>query len=903
MTLEPGVRIGPYDVTGSLGKGGMGEVYRARDTKLDRDVALKVLPQAFTEDPDRLARFEREAKVLASLNHPNIAQIHGLEESEPSTAEGKSSGQGVMKALVLELVEGPTLADRIAQGPISVEEALPIAKQVAEALEAAHEAGVIHRDLKPANIKVKEDGTVKVLDFGLAKALDTTPAGDPSQSPTLTAAATQMGVIMGTAAYMSPEQSRGSAVDHRVDIWAFGVVLYEMLTGTRLFDGATVSDMLAAVLRADPHWDNLPADTPSAVRRLLRRCLTRERKERLQHVGDARVEIRDALSTPSQDQAEAPTQAASVRPVLPWAFASLVVGSVITALAVSSLRQPPPTSPAGHAMFTIVPPAGIVPGIPFISPDGQTVAFIGFRDVGEAEIYTRRIDRLEAEPVPGTERAGLYGFSPDGEWLLFGQQGALKRVAMQGGPATTIGEDGLYGADWGPDSTIVQGSDEGLWSIPASGGERTQLTTLRDDEAGHYGPRFLPSGRALLFTVRTGTIFETETAVYDLDTGERRVLVAGRAPMFAGSHMVFYRGGALWAAPFDVDGLEVNGTPTRVVEAVEGRTGLPRFSVGRDGTLLYVPSRVDESEPRSLVWVDRQGNEDLIPAEPRLYEGPQLSPDGRHVAVQIRDGSNGDIWIYDLARDIPTRLTFDPAIDLAPVWTPDGQRILFTSPRAGVMNVHSKAVDGTGAVERLAATENVRVAWQVVPDGTAFVFAEIVPETGQDLGMATLGGDNQVDMLVETEYLESHPSVSPDGRWLAYSSEESGQREVYVRPFPNVDDGRWQVSNGEGFAPIWSPNGRELFYQTLSAPDSPISRIMSVAFDADPTFRPSTPVPLFEGPYRLGAGGAMHSFDIAPDGQRFLMLKESTGTTASREQRIIVAQSWVQELSERVSTP
>ena len=602
MALTVGDRLGHYDVTALIGEGGMGQVYQATDTKLKRQVALKILPEAFSADPERLARFQREAEVLASLNHPNIAAIHGLEESDG------------IRALVLELVEGPTLADRIEQGPIPLDEALPIAKQIAEALEAAHEAGVIHRDLKPANVKVRDDGTVKVLDFGLAKALDLNPDADPSQSPTLTAAATQMGVIMGTAAYMSPEQAAGQTADKRSDIWSFGVVLFEMLTGQRLFTGETVSHVLASVLKTDPNWALLRADTPPAIQRLLRRSLERERKRRLPDAADARLEIEEASTTPRQPDPTQlpPTSPAGWRQGLPWVAGILL--AIITGVAVWGLASPDPALPT---RFTVVPPTGVQPSSPLVSPDGRMVAFQGRSAGGRNQVYLRGLDQREAVPVEGTERMTLTNrirpedFSPDGQWLLLTDLQTyprmLRRVQLAGGPPVTVGEADNWGATWGPDDTIVYGSDTGLWSMPVAGQDRTQLTTLAEGELGHHYPEFLPNGRAVLFYVRTGQRDRAQVAVYDFDRGERQTLLLGTSPQFASSgHLVFWREEALWAVPFDPDRLEVQGDPLPIEQGVRAEaSGFTNYTLGGNGTLVY--TGVTQWPRRTLVWVDRGG--------------------------------------------------------------------------------------------------------------------------------------------------------------------------------------------------------------------------------------------------------------------------------------------------------
>ena len=671
MALQVGSRLGHYEVTAQIGAGGMGEVYRATDTKLNRDVALKVLPDAFASDPERLARFQREAQVLASLNHPNIAQIHGIE-----TAEGT-------RALVLELVEGPTLADRIAQGPIPLEEALPIAKQIAEALEAAHEAGVIHRDLKPANVKVKEDGTVKVLDFGLAKAFQP-EASDPnmSQSPTisLTAAATQVGMVIGTAAYMAPEQASGEAVDKRCDIWSFGVVLFEMLTARRVFEGKTVAHVMSAVLQVDPQWNTLPPVLPPPLDRLLHRCLEKNPKQRLRDIGEARVLVEEAAVTPAQPVAQETVGVAGWRRVATLGVA--VIAGVVLGISLPRTNDGPPVAPARFALTT----TGRVSNMrPAVSPDGRYVAFNDMDGEGRRHVFLRELGQLEAVPVRGTQGGGGVSFSPDGQTLLFSRfvgtsaGGAVERVPLTGGPAVTV-VSGLAGKHtWGPDgSLVIGGNTDGLWVVPAAGGDGERLTDLGDGEIAHADPWFLPGGDAVLFHVWDdggGTV-----AVYSLETAEWQPLFPGTSPKYAASgHVVFQRGGALWAVAFDPDEQQVRGDPVPIIEGVLVTLGgVARYDISRTGALIYQTG----SGTARLTWVDPTGREESLSLTASDYGALDISPEGTRVAVHLGDGRD-DIHVYDLARDALTQLTFDGVDNCCPLWTPDGRQVAFSSEREG----------------------------------------------------------------------------------------------------------------------------------------------------------------------------------------------------------------------------
>ena len=874
----------------------MGQVYQATDTKLNRQVALKILPEAFATDPDRLARFQREAQVLASLNHPNIAAIYGIEEAEGT------------RALVLELVEGPTLADRIAQGPIPVDEALPIAKQIAEALEAAHEQGVIHRDLKPANIKVKDDGTVKVLDFGLAKALDTTPEGDPSQSPTLTAAATQMGMIIGTAAYMSPEQARGRPVDRRADIWALGAVLYEMLSGRRAFEGKDVSLTLSAVLQREPEWDTLPSDMPLGLNTYLRRCLHKDPLQRVQAAGDVRLAMEGAFETMvvAPPPVQAVAQRAAWRQTLPLVLGISTIAVVITGLATWYLTRP--ESPR-VVRFTVSPdeamPLVIVVQSPdvAISSDGERIAYLdGDTGQGAEQLRVRSLGQLTSETL--VSEGNLHGpfFSSDGESVGFWDGrgvAALKRVSVQGGPASTICElpMALRGASWGADGTIVfatAGSSSGLWQVPAVGGEPEQLTTP-DPEQGeldHIWPELLPGGEAVLFTIRASSIVDSQIAVLSPVTGEQKVVVRGGSyPQLSSTgHLLYGRQGTLWAVGFDLDRLETVGDPVPVQEGVLTKPlGAADYSVSANGSLVYVSGGAGGLF--SLVWVDRQGREEPFPSlEPGDYAHPRLSPAGDRLAVELTGADGRDIWVYDLAREVFTQLTFETADDTHPVWTPDGQRIVFASRRDDGPGLFSVAADGSGTVERLTEGGIGRQPYSWSADGETLVLTEGEPDA---ISILPMEGDSQVEPLLQTPFPTEYPRVSPDGRWIAYTGNEPIGDRVYVRPFPDVDAGRWPISAGIGDDPVWGPDN-EIFYTASGG------AIMAVTIETDPTFQVGAPQQLFAGPYPEGGGV---QYDVTPDGQRFVMLKRAEAETDTGQPEITVVFNWDQELAELVPVP
>ena len=887
MPLAPGTRLGPYEVTAKIGEGGMGEVYQARDTTLDRDVALKVLPAAFTSDPDRAARFEREAKVLASLNHPNIGGIHGFQDAD-----------GV-KALVIELVEGPTLADRIKHGPIAIDDALPIARQIAEALEAAHEAGVIHRDLKPANIKVREDGTVKVLDFGLAKALDTAPDADPSQSPTLTAAATQMGVILGTAAYMSPEQARGKPVDKRADIWSFGCVLYEMLVGQRVFEATDVSLTLADVLRAEPDWTGLPDDLPAALRTYLRLCLEKDPRVRVRDIGDVRLALDGRFESARQGET-APSSRPAARGwrwVVPVGVAVAVVSGLVTGLGVWSFMRADPQPLAPTRRFTIEQPSeapldGSGPVLA-LSSDGQVLVYTARRGT-ESYLFRRSMDQLESVPIRDTVGASAPTLSPDGRWVLFNDDAGafgLKKVAFAGGEATSIVErPNVAGSSWGPDDTIVFGDfNAGLFRVSANGGTPEQLTTLGADDERHVRPAYLPSGSAALFTVTRGLRQDAAStiAVYSFATNSWHELLEGAFPRYSLGHLVFSRGDSVWAVPFDPERLETTGEPFLVVDGVATLRGLGQaahFDVASDGTLVYVPddSRVGAggqlSGTRTVAWMDRRGTRTPLLDDPSGYFNPRVSPDGRRLLLQRLDFETGlnTVWMHEPERQLLSAFSIDPPYNGFPIWTPDGREVTLRLGRPG-SNLATAPADGSEAPALLLEMEHAQRPNSWSPDGDALLFDEEHPETGTDLWV--LPADGVPRPFVVTSANELAAEFSPSGRWVAYESDASGQREIYLTPYPGPG-ARLQVSTDGGLRPRWSPDGNEIFYVTEGG------RAMSVLLEATAPVQLGAPQELFDNP-----GLFVLTIDPHPDGERFAVLSESSGST-----KINVVLNWLEEL-------
>ncbi len=872
MPLAAGSRLGPYEIRALLGAGGMGEVWRATDTKLGRDVAVKILPDSFANDPDRLARFTREAQVLASLNHPNIAAIHGVEEH----------------ALVMELVEGPTLAERIARGPIPVDEALAIARQIAEALEYAHERGIVHRDLKPANIKVTPEDRVKVLDFGLAKAMSTEPAisADPAASPTLTMRATMAGVIMGTAAYMAPEQARGQVVDKRADIWSFGVVLFEMLTARNTFGGETISDTLAAVLKTDPDWSKLPADTPPVIRALLRRCLERDRRKRLRDIGDAFVDPIEEAS------AAAPVAVESIprgRPYA-WMAAMAVLALALAAVAYSHFREPISPSiessllPPEKAAFT---PVGGQAGGTAISPDGRVLAFIGTQE-GRTMLWVRRLDSTSAQPLAGTENAYYPFWSPDSRQLGFFASNQLKKVEVAGGPPQVICDSTLgRGGTWSREGMIVfSGIDRGLYRVPATGGRPVKLTALdpAHNENAHYWPEFLPDGKHFLYLARSGIMALSAICVGSVDDkpeSRRRVeVLRARSSVryvpppessFGRDHrgsLLFLRGTTLFAQRFDAAAMRVEGDATAVAQQVGfiANIAFANFSASQNGLLLI---RHDGTQNNRLAWTDRDGKESPVGEQAGAYLGPSLSPDATRVAVPMTDANTGnlDIWQIDLAHGVTSRFTFDPGVDLSPVWSPDGKQIAYRSAREGRNILYRKPSRGAAGDERITPQSDPNgqadYACDWSRDGKYILYVKLGQGTGTDLWVQPLTGDRKPFPFLQTQFNETVGQFSPDTKWVAYSSDESGRQEIYVGSFPGAS-AKFQISNTGGVEPHWRADGKELYYI------SPDSKLMAVAVRAaGDTFERETPKALFEAHWQPG-NLLFYGYDVTPDGRRFI---------------------------------
>ena len=891
MSLTAGQSLGAYRIIDPLGVGGMGEVYRATDTKLGREVAIKVLPAEVKEDPERLARFQREAHLLASLNHPQIAAIYGLEE-----ADGKPF-------LVLELVPGEDLSARLKRGSVPVDEALEIARQMAEALEEAHNRGIVHRDLKPANVKLTPDGKVKVLDFGLAKAW-TGETGDGSfsdlsQSPTLAHTGTLAGVILGTAAYMSPEQARGKAVDKRADVWAFGVVLYEMLAGRKLFDGETVTDVIAAVVTREPDWTALPEETPGRVRRLLEQCLRKDPRKRLPDAGSARLELAELLSgEPDVATGETSTSPAPRRAVA-WGL-GLATVALGAGIALGMLLARPALDDRVIA-FEVDPPEGTTfylhaerPGAVRVSPDGRMLAFTAESEGQHHLLYVRPLDATVARVLPGTEGAQYPFWSPDSRHLGFFARGKLRRIQVTGGggpPVAICDAFEVKGASWGSEGFIVfaPSFNTPIHRVPEGGGEPKSVTQLdpgREDDS-HRHPRFLPDGRHFLYLARTAIAGQDHAIVVgSIDGDDGQVLLTSpTAAEYASGHLLFIRDLTLMAQPFDADGLGLDGAAFPVAEDVRlvaAGTALSVFSASQTGVLASEPGGALAGQ--SLVWRDREGKELGVLGDEANYWDVRVSPQGDLAMVTI-GAPRGDVWIYEVSRNLRTRLTFSNEDDVAGTWSPDGSAVFYSTSRGSAYDIYRKTVGGAGQEERVHEAGLVSLPTSVSPDGRFLAFSEQSGGTNWDLWILPLDGTDEPYPFLQTPFDEAVGMFSPDGRWMAYHSNESGRQEVYVRPFPGP--GRtWQVSTEGGMWATWREDGNEIVYQAI---DGTLTAVPVTTRDDGLAF--GTPAPLFQ----LPTHEVNFRFSPTRDGERFLAIES---LDAQDSQPLSVVVNWTARRAE-----
>ena len=881
MSLSTGHTLAHYEILEPIGKGGMGEVYRARDTKLGRDVAIKVLPEEFLQDEERLERFEREARILAQLNHANIATLHGLEESD---------GQ---QFLVMELVEGETLAERIAKGPIPVDEAVPLFIQIAEGLEAAHEKGIIHRDLKPANIKIGPDGEVKILDFGLAKvfATDVDVSVATSQSPTLTKG-TALGAIMGTAAYMSPEQARAKTFDRRADIWAFGVCFFEALTGKRPFVGDIPMDALASVISAEPDWTELDRRAPVHLRALVHRCLRKNARQRLRDIGDARLEMEEA---PERAVAEAPR----IRNLTLYA-AGLAAFCLVAGLLLGGRLRPDDVERSVKRVVVPLPPDvrfALANREIKISPDGTRLVFIGVdQGASEHHLFLRRMDERDARPVPGTEGAFQPFFSPDGEWLGFHSDKKLMKVPVGGGPAMHLClQSEPLGASWGDDGFIYfaetdSGERNGIYRIPEAGGtpERVTVPDQASGEVAHWWPEILPGGRAILFRPQPGSGI---SAVSFQNGNRREVIAKGNAPRYAPTgHLLYHSGLVDYAIPFDLVRLETSGANVPLTEIAGS------FDVSATGTLAYAIRSTTILRSGELVWVNRDGQQQLVTEGRRGYQpDPRIAPDSRRIAVTSAPEGEipVDIWTLDVERDVFSRITISTGTNAAvrPVWSGDGSRIFFASNRNGPFEIFAKSSDGTGEETQVTFGAQ-RLPASVSADGSLLFYRERGVDSDLNIGVLRLDVESAPELIFDSKFNETAATLSPDGKWLAYVSDESGQLEVYVVSFPELGQ-RQQVSRDGGAEPLWAPNGGELFYRRSDSMMA-VPVLLGARFDA------GAPVELFSGPFQRGGARSTNTYDVSPDGRRFLMIREPEDSAT--EDQIHLVFNWFEELKRLVPT-
>jgi Tol biopolymer transport system component/predicted Ser/Thr protein kinase len=884
MAILPGRRLGPYEILSAIGAGGMGEVYKARDTRLDRIVAIKVLPAHLADRAELRERFEREAKTIASLNHPHICTLYDT---------GHQDG---IDFLVMEYLEGETLAQRLVKGSLPLEQVLQYAIEIADALDKAHRKGVTHRDLKPGNIMLTKSGT-KLLDFGLAKLKqEIAPAIPDSQLPTMKSAITGEGTILGTLQYMAPEQVEAKEVDARTDIFAFGAVVYEMATGKKAFEGKTSASVMAKILEAEPpSMVSLQPMTPPALDRVVKKCLAKEPEKRWQVASDLCDELKWIVESSGQTAAISPAVSAhkNRRKTLAWVAAGVVACAIVGIAA--WMLKPAPLRPVTRFAMSLPNGLRLLGGQPIaISPDGKLLVYAAGESTAATQLYVRAMDGLEARPIPGTEGALNPCFSPDGQWVAFSAGGKLKKVLLSGGAPVSLADfttGGVAGfsISWSSQGTIAFARPSGpLQQIPDGGGNPQPLTHLEKGEYVHIWPGFLPSGKGVLFVAfqsasQAGYTGNSKVAAQSLGTGERRDLLPGAAtPSYAPTgHLVYVQGGNLMAAPFDPKRFALTGAGVPVIEGVLAG----QYSFSNTGSLIYVPGSV-QTRQLKLVWVDRKGTEQPVAAPAHNYVLPKVSPDGKRVAVGIEEADN-QIWLYDLSRDTLTRLTFEGTNNVDPIWTPDGKRIAF---KGAEFRLFWEPADGSGPAEELTKSElsSNNVPGSFSPDGQVLVFMERNPNTDFDLYTLPLK-DSKPQPFVRTPSNETAPRFSPDGHFIAYASSESGRFEIYVRPYPGPG-GKWQISTEGGGEPVWNPKGRELFYRSGN-------KMMAVDVTTQPTFSAGKPKMLFEGPY-VPTPRSFPDYDVSPDGQRFLMLKANEQAQAPAQINVVL--NWFEELKQKV---
>jgi serine/threonine-protein kinase len=886
MSLTTGSKIGPYEVIGPIGVGGMGEVFRARDTRLKRDVALIVLPAAALQDHDRRARFEREAQVLASLNHTSIAQVFGVELD------------GDAMVIVMELVEGATLADRMAKGALPIDDALAIACEICDGLEAAHERGIVHRDLKPANIKVRPDGTIKILDFGIARVLTDERAVDAANSPTMLNPRTDSGFILGTAAYMSPEQARGRGVDRRADIWAFGCVLYEMLTGTRVFPGESVADILAAIISKEPDWSKLPAAVSPRIRELLRRCLEKNPKDRLRDAGDARYEIQHANALAAGPAAKPASNLSRLIPM--WLAAGVFLGAGTVALFVPMFSKTSP-APLAPVRSVIQLPANTSlalsrGSVVAISPDGNSVIFIGRKD-GTSMLYVRRLDSFETKTLPGTEDATNPFFSPDGRWVGFFSKDKLRKVSLDGGAPVAIADaPNPRGEAWGPDGNIyvTPANNTPISKVSELGGALAVETggAQKKGQLSHRWPFVLPDGKALLYTIWNDLGWEpAQTVAQQTGASDQRILLTGGGyPHYLRDEgrqgfLVYARSEGLMAARFNEASLALTSQPLPLGEnVVTNLSGGAHFDLSASGTLAYVPGAIGEAD-RDLAWVSLDGKRTPIASIHGLSRNWSLSPDGTRIVRNNTVGAVRDLWIDNLATISSTRLeSTDSGFNGGAIWMPDGKSIVFTRD-APYSNLNRRGTDIVAPEARLTNSTTPQVPTSVSPDGKYVLFTSFDPSTGSDIWVLSLD-DKSTRPFVKTSFIEGTAKFSPDGKWVVYQSNDTGRFEVFVRPFP-AGEPLYRVSHDGGISQTWAPSGREIYYRSVTG-----AKVMAAPVNTASGFSVGAPRVLFDG------AAYEPFFEAAPDGKRLLMMPLISTEQAATQ--INLVQNFISELRARI---